>query len=53
MRRPAGAGEARGGVFEVRIVVIVPPVAFGRKIQCSSERCALGRPLYGDVGIDG
>ena len=40
-------------MFDVRIVATVPPVAFGRKIQCPSERCALGRPLDGDVGVDG
>jgi hypothetical protein len=40
-------------MFDVRIFATVPPVAFGRKIQCPSERCALGRPLDGDVGVDG
>lgn len=35
-RRPARAGGPRGAVFDVRIGVTVPPVAFGRKIQCSA-----------------
>ena len=51
--RPALAGGSGGVVFDVRIGVTLAPAAFGRKIQCPSERCALGRPLYGDVGVDG
>jgi hypothetical protein len=51
--RPALAGGSGGVVFDVRIGVTLAPAAFGRKIQCPSERCALGRPLDGDLGADG
>ena len=39
-RRPTGGQGAGGAVFDVRIVATVPPVAFGRKIQCPTGRSA-------------